>query len=79
MGPFSYFELFGLCDFSKIYFRDTKSIDLRQHHGFIVEIMGSSLDALKSPADRLRKYTFYLTSPEIDMTDGTGPLVAINV
>ena len=77
--PFRVSSYLAFVIFQKSDFRHTKSIDHRQHHEFAVQIMGSSSDTSKSLTGRQRKHTFYPTDQEIDKTDGTGPLVEINV
>ena len=65
--------------FPKSDFQGTKSVDLHQYHGSTVEIRGLSSDILKLLADQPRKHTFCLIDLEIDRTNGTCPLVTINV
>ena len=78
-GPFRFSRCLASVIFRKSNFRGTKSINLSQHHGSAVKIMGSSSNASKSPTGRPRKYTFCLINQKIDMIDDTGPQVTINV
>ena len=54
----------------------SKKIDF---HGSAIETRGSSLDTPKLSTDRPRKHIFCLINWKIDRTDGTNPLVTINV
>ena len=60
-------------------FWGTKSVDLWQHHGFAIEIIGLSSDTLRSSTSQPSKHTFCTTDRKIDWIDGIDLLLAINV